>query len=155
MPPKKDKTGRGRGKRPQESSRKEGSPQDPFSAVNYVAQFKAAQPGMSFSHPPPPPPLGTGLVDGKTPSFSEFQTRQPISTFASHPPAGKVAIPSLRPPQNSDSPVRGNRKGRTSHACDHCKKAKAACSGGQPCARCQNASVACVYGDGKREYDRK
>lgn len=155
MPPNKEKRNRGRGKRPREPSHGEGSPQGPFSAVNFAAQANVTQPATSFGRPPPPPTSGTGLVSGKTPSTSEHQSGQPVSAIASHPRPGKVAIPALRPPQNLDSSLKGTKKGRTSHACDYCKKAKAACTGGQPCARCKNARVACVYGDGKREYARK
>lgn len=70
-------------------------------------------------------------------------------------PAGKVAIPPLRPPQAPESSQKLYKKGRIMHACDFCRKSKAGCSGEQPCSRCKNAGVPCVYGDGKRDKDRK
>ncbi|KAE8443556.1 hypothetical protein EG329_001718 [Mollisiaceae sp. DMI_Dod_QoI] len=116
-------------------------------AEEYIAE------GMSFApinHPPPPTPAYT---DPST--FSPDQSLQPQSpTFLAHAPRGKVAIPALKPPQTTES-SQGSKKGRTSHACDFCRKAKAGCTGGQPCMRCKNANVACVYGDGKRDRDRK
>jgi hypothetical protein len=73
---------------------------------------------------------------------------------APRPPPGKVAIPALKPTRSPDS-SRYLKKGRTPHACDYCRKAKAGCSGGQPCVRCKAAQVACIYGDGKRDKERK
>jgi hypothetical protein len=69
-------------------------------------------------------------------------------------PPGKVAIPSL-PPRHSGESSRSSKKGRIQRACDFCRKAKAGCSGAIPCSRCKNAGVECVYGDGKRDTDRK
>lgn len=68
-------------------------------------------------------------------------------------PPGKVAIPYIKTQAPESS--RGSKKGRISHACDYCRKAKAGCSGEQPCSRCSSAGVSCFYGDGKRDKDRK
>lgn len=65
----------------------------------------------------------------------------------------KLPIPPLRGGKAEGS--KGSKKGRTSHACDACRKAKAGCSGGQPCARCRTTRSTCVYGDGKRDRERK
>jgi hypothetical protein len=73
---------------------------------------------------------------------------------APQPPPGKVAIPALKQARSLES-SRYFKKGRTPHACDYCRKAKAGCSGGQPCVRCKSAQVACIYGDGKRDKERK
>lgn len=69
-------------------------------------------------------------------------------------PASKVAIPALRAGRAAES-AKLAKKGRTSHACDACRKAKAGCSGGQPCTRCRTTRSACVYGDGKRDREKK
>jgi hypothetical protein len=147
MPPKNERRGRGRGKRPRESSREEGFPQR-FATTNYVPQ-----PSPSLSRPPPPSSSGT--EPRSSIATSDIQSVQPINVITPHPPPGKVAIPALRSPQYTEPSAKGSKKGRTSHACDYCRKAKAGCTGEQPCARCMNAHVACVYGDGKRENDRK
>jgi len=69
-------------------------------------------------------------------------------------PPGKIAIPAIKPPASSSS-SKDQKKGRTSHACDACRKAKAGCSGEQPCGRCGTTGAACIYGDGKRDKDKK
>jgi hypothetical protein len=66
----------------------------------------------------------------------------------------KVAIPTLRATGTLEAP-RPFKKCRTPHACDRCRKAKSGCSGEQPCSRCRAAQIACIYGDGKRDKERK
>ncbi|TAQ89513.1 hypothetical protein B7494_g2172 [Chlorociboria aeruginascens] len=91
-------------------------------------------------------------------SFSSLGSRTMTgasSTTMSGPPPGKVAIPALRSSQAAESSQKVNKRGRTSHACDYCRKSKAGCSGEHPCTRCNNAGVLCVYGDGKRDKERK
>lgn len=83
-----------------------------------------------------------------TPSASSY------SQGPQAPPAGKIAIPALRSSAQRGAPAAG-KKGRTTHACNHCRKAKAACTGEQPCLRCINSGTSCVYGDGKRDAERK
>lgn len=79
---------------------------------------------------------------------------QPGSMHSIQPSfTGKVAIPALRTSQVPES--KALRKGRTQHACDTCRKAKAGCSGGNPCSRCKTMKSNCVYGDGKREKEKK
>lgn len=155
MASKNEKRGRGRGKRARNSSREERSTQAGFAAANYNQQSNITPSGTSFEHPSPPSRSGTWPLSENTSSTAEPQYGQPVNVITSHPPPGKVAIPALRPPQSFESSVRGSKKGRTSHACDACRKAKAGCTGEQPCARCKNTGTACVYGDGKREHDRK
>jgi hypothetical protein len=136
-------TRRGRGKRP----RDEPVPQDlataHFSATNY-----------------PPPRKPTGLSSSENihgegiqspTSERQFNVSQDV---VSQPPRGKVAIPALRTSTSFSSPQLF-KKGRTPHACDHCRKAKSGCSGDQPCLRCKAAQAICVYGDGKRDKERK
>jgi hypothetical protein len=153
MPPKNETPRRGRGKRPRESSREEGSSQAFAPVSHYGSQSSTAQPGPDFNrHAPPSSPASKTF---NTSTSTEVRSAQPINVITSHPPPGKVAIPALRQPQSFDSSGKGSKKGRTSHACDYCRKSKAGCSGEQPCIRCRNTRVACVYGDGKREHDRK
>jgi hypothetical protein len=89
--------------------------------------------------------------EGQARSPDHAPRRLAITT---HAPPGKVAIPALKTPQTADL-SKNFKKGRTPHACDYCRKAKAGCTGEQPCSRCRNAGVDCVYGDGKRMRDRK
>ena len=70
------------------------------------------------------------------------------------PPPGKVAIPALRTNFAAESNI-SFKKGRNPHACEYCRKAKAGCTGGLPCARCRSANLPCEYGDGKRDKERK
>ncbi|TVY62795.1 putative transcriptional regulatory protein [Lachnellula suecica] len=70
-------------------------------------------------------------------------------------PPGKVAIPQLKVPKRAETSPAAFKKGRTSHACDNCRKAKSGCTGELPCLKCRNAGITCVYGDGKRDKDRK
>jgi hypothetical protein len=135
---------RSRGKRPRyegKSSREEPQVQG-FAPINYQSQSNptfAGQTGQSQQ------PQRTAF-DGQAQNTPHAQRRVAITTRA---PAGKVAIPALKTPQTADS-CKSFKKGRTSHACDYCRKAKAGCTGEQPCSRCRSAGVGCVYGDGKR-----
>ena len=134
---------RSRGKRPRyDSGPSRETPQLPgFAPVNTQSQSNP-----TFAGSPPQPQL-TAFQSQAGPS------RQQALQIATQPPPGKVAIPALRTPQTSQTP-KGFKKGRTPHACDYCRKAKAGCTGGQPCTRCRNADVECVYGDGKRDRVR-
>ncbi|TVY41819.1 putative transcriptional regulatory protein [Lachnellula occidentalis] len=71
------------------------------------------------------------------------------------PPQGKVAIPALKQSRRNESASAAFKRGRTSHACDNCRKSKSGCTGELPCLKCRNAGFQCVYGDGKRDKDRK
>jgi len=155
MPPGSERRGRGRGKRPRNSSREEKPIQEGYPAVNYSTQ-SSVPPGPGFNRTSPPARSGPSwTTSDHTVSTSDTHYGQPVNVITSHPPPGKVAIPALRSAQTFESSARGNKKGRTTHACDACRKAKAGCTGEQPCARCKGAGVSCVYGDGKREHDRK
>ncbi|OAP58456.1 hypothetical protein AYL99_07546 [Fonsecaea erecta] len=44
---------------------------------------------------------------------------------------------------------------RTSHACDRCRLMRTKCSGGDRCSKCIKDGAACVYGDRKRERNKK
>src|SRR5271163_4385248 len=48
-------------------------------------------------------------------------------------PLGKMLLPPLPKPRAEYAAFLRTEKNRTSHACDKCRKAKAKCSGGQPC----------------------
>jgi hypothetical protein len=71
------------------------------------------------------------------------------------PPPGKMLLPPLPKSRAAHSGSPRTEKNRTSHACDKCRKAKAKCSGGQPCDKCRNEAKECVYGDGKRDKEKK
>jgi hypothetical protein len=142
---------RSRGKRPRHEA---GSSREPplvqgFSPVNYPPPSSP-----TFArHPEPSQSSQRAAFHGQEQDAAHGQ-RQQGSNIATQVPPGKVAIPALRTPRIADS-SKGFKKGRTPHACDHCRKAKAGCTGEQPCTRCRNAQVECVYGDGKRVKDRK
>lgn len=139
--------GRGRSKRPREPE--EGGPHPPrdasashgFAPINFAQQSNSSstlsQP-TRLSKQEQPPALGPAQFSGP----------------AAEGLPGKVAIPSLHTSRAAES-LMGSKKGRTSHACDLCRKAKTGCSGQQPCARCKSANVPCVYGDGKRDKEKK
>src|SRR6266496_2660379 len=147
---------RGRGKRPRE----EGASRSPaptasiqsFASSNYLPHSTSSYTETRFNVNNQPRSLDTRGIDPVGPSF---QRQQPFSPSTGQPPPGKVAIPALKTHNSGDSSSKGYKKGRTPHACDNCRKAKAGCSGGQPCSRCRNAKVDCVYGDGKRDKERK
>lgn len=66
------------------------------------------------------------------------------------------------PHTQKDSPpkfpsVRGTSKvkRRISHACDRCRMMRTKCSGGEQCSKCIKDNANCVYGDRKRERNKK
>lgn len=66
---------------------------------------------------------------------------------------GKMLLQPL--PRRIAATSRMSERNRTTHACEACRKAKAKCTSGQPCQKCKNEGKECVYGDGKREQERK
>jgi len=153
--------GRGRSKRPREQDvGSETSPHEPppppqpsahsFRPINYSGS--------------PVPTFSTFGVAGQS---SESDPRSQSTAGPSHigamaspsvqseAPLGKVAIPSIRPPRPPQLARKDMKRGRTPHACDACRKAKVGCSGGNPCSRCQSGNIPCIYGDGKRDKERK
>ncbi|KAJ5040634.1 uncharacterized protein L3040_006283 [Drepanopeziza brunnea f. sp. 'multigermtubi'] len=136
MPPRQEQRGRGRGKRPRDS------PPD----ATRPAGFAPINNSPSASRP--------SLPNLPYESASASPTRDASTRAQAPPPPGKVAIPALKNPRLADSKS-SLKKGRTAHACDFCRRAKAGCTGGDPCTRCRNANVPCVYGDGKRDKDKK
>lgn len=88
------------------------------------------------------------------PQHPQHPKHSQSSTPMSGPP-GKMLLPRLQQPKSSTQDAKVTGKERTSHACDKCRKAKAKCSGGQPCEKCKTESRECVYGDGKRDKVRK
>jgi len=134
--------GRGRSKRPRvpEPGGESSAPRDSATTAGYAPINLTKQPSSAYS------------INQPQSSDSESLARTQLPGFDNKPPPGKVAIPRPSVVAESSKP---SKKGRTSHACDACRKAKAACTGGQPCMRCRNAQVTCVYGDGKRDKDRK
>jgi hypothetical protein len=143
---------RGRGKRP----RSEGAPSQRavpgqgLSPIDYQPQSSPTYPDTRFSRSSQPSLLESRPISD-TGSFAKGQEPLGITT---HAPPGKVAIPALKTPLTADS-SKSFKKGRTPHACDYCRKAKAGCTGEQPCSRCRGAGVQCVYGDGKRDKEKK
>jgi hypothetical protein len=70
-------------------------------------------------------------------------------------PPGKIALPPLPKNLASYSSSSKGERFRTQHACNNCRKAKAKCSGEMPCDKCRNEEKECIYGDGKRDKERK
>jgi hypothetical protein len=142
---------RGRGKRTRDEGSASHEPALIQSSVpiNYPPSSSPNFPPVGFNRLVQPPPLhATQTTAGPGPQLEPLRV-------TIQPPPGKVAIPALKTPQAIDSSSQSSKRGRTSHACDHCRKAKAGCTGGQPCQRCRTSRVPCVYGDGKREKERK
>ncbi|KAH7317930.1 fungal-specific transcription factor domain-containing protein [Rhexocercosporidium sp. MPI-PUGE-AT-0058] len=149
MPPRQEKRGRGRGKRPrnEEELSPSTSQTSVFSALNSPStgstpRARVSQQSQVLSSSP------RNVASKPGPSTQQSIPLGPVA------PPGKVAIPALKHPRTSES-SKALKKGRTPHACDFCRKAKAGCTGGNPCTRCLNANVPCVYGDGKRDKDKK
>lgn len=138
---------KGGGKRPREH--KDPPPEEPllqdFAPAKYSPQPSPAYGSSSFSDVYQPSVHRSG---GLGPLVQPGSMHSTQTSFT-----GKVAIPALRTSQTPES--RSSRKGRTQHACDACRKAKAGCSGGNPCSRCKTMKSSCVYGDGKREKEKK
>jgi Fungal specific transcription factor domain/Fungal Zn(2)-Cys(6) binuclear cluster domain len=70
----------------------------------------------------------------------------------------KLEIPRLDPPREPALAAQSRAaagKNRTSRACDHCRNARAKCSGGEPCKRCGDMLTKCAYSEGKRELHKK
>lgn len=130
----------GRGKRPGDEQPPQQPGEPDFSSSNYNTSFSTSTPF----------PTDTAHGEGFTTIDPALYDRAALAADPGR--QGKVAIPPL---PNTGELSRRKKKGRISHACDHCRKAKAACTGEQPCARCRGAQVACVYGDGKRDMERK
>lgn len=148
--------GRGPSKRPRESEEDEntatrdalktaGAGAGAFSAINFDAPTGLSSAGK--------PGDLSGALD---PLFSPLSRPPLTGPDVNNPPRGKVAIPSIKPRATGMAESsKTSKKNRTTHACDVCRKAKAGCTGGTPCRRCGAANLLCVYGDGKREQDRK
>ncbi|KIW28114.1 hypothetical protein, variant [Cladophialophora immunda] len=63
--------------------------------------------------------------------------------------------PGSSPPKQRPSRKTNVAKVRTSHACDRCRLMRTKCSGGDRCSKCLKDGAACVYGDRKRERNKK
>ncbi|CZT11075.1 uncharacterized protein RCO7_10158 [Rhynchosporium graminicola] len=155
MPPRPEKRKRGRREPPKDEEALAPTSPPPvsrFSAINSsqatAATIPIPQPRFAQRPPPPPPAVPSASTPGPSVHGS-------MSFVVSSAPPGKVAIPALKSSSRIHESSKAQKKGRTPHACDYCRKAKAGCTGGNPCARCLNANVACVYGDGKRDKDKK
>ncbi|KAK4940189.1 hypothetical protein LTR10_019617 [Elasticomyces elasticus] len=66
------------------------------------------------------------------------------------------------PPSQHQSPPGQHSRGsssagkeRTTHACDRCRIMRTKCSGGNRCTKCIKDNATCVYGDRKRERNKK
>jgi hypothetical protein len=143
---------RGRGKRPRnESTPSRGAvPDQGSAAINFPSQSSPTYPDSGFGRSNEPSLRESRTISG-TDSSSRRQETLGVTTQA---PPGKVAIPALKTPLTADS-SKSFKKGRTPHACEYCRKAKAGCTGEQPCSRCRTAGVSCIYGDGKRDKEKK
>jgi hypothetical protein len=71
-----------------------------------------------------------------------------IAPFEPSAAVSKVAIPRI-----SQLRTYGNR--RVKRACIECREQKTKCNGHNPCGRCTNMGMECVYVDGKREAMEK
>ncbi|KAF8846750.1 hypothetical protein BDZ45DRAFT_755662 [Acephala macrosclerotiorum] len=138
---------RGRGKRPRDETSHE-DPLQGFAPINHSSNSTSSYTNSSLSQ------SQSFRIDPRSAEAAYPRPQSQSLSNAANVPVGKVAIPALRPPPTTEA-IQGSKKGRTSHACEYCRKAKAGCTGGQPCMRCKNADVECVYGDGKRDRERK
>lgn len=135
--------------------------------ANVSNQLPRPPPDASFppkpmpSHHNGPPFTSNGCTAynddaGQTsPSFSVASYSLPPNGVSA--PPGKMLLPPLRPAHSAaaNATSKAVDRNRTSHACDKCRRAKAKCTGGLPCEKCKNESKHCVYGDGKRDKEKK
>ncbi|CZT08648.1 uncharacterized protein RAG0_13644 [Rhynchosporium agropyri] len=110
-----------------------------------------AHANSAFAPISPTPLAGPHFRQHILPSQFERSQRDPRPNLA---PLAKIALPNLKRPRVTDA-SKSCKKQRASHACNCCRKAKAGCNGEQPCDRCKQASVQCIYSDLKRDDDRK
>jgi len=109
--------------------------------------------------PPSEPSLSSSYSQARIKPESE--TSQSLSgwTPQDHTPSllppGKMLLPPLPKSRADHSASSRTDKNRTSHACEKCRKAKAKCSGSQPCEKCRAENKECIYGDKKRDKERK
>lgn len=92
-------------------------------------------------------------ISGTNPTMAG-ESMPPAQRQVGIPPAGKMLLPPLHrnfPPSTTSK----GEKSRTSHACERCRKSKSKCSGTQPCEKCRNERKECIYGDGKRDKEKK
>lgn len=116
----------------------------------------------NFDPVKPAQPLGSTSYDIRSRGSPGLAKHQHAVGTAAQPqmsllnaPLGKVAIPALKQSRRNETASTAFKRGRTAHACDNCRKSKAGCTGELPCLKCRNAGIHCVYGDGKRDKDRK
>jgi hypothetical protein len=146
---------RSRGKRAREEV--EGSPSRPIDSSQTFAPINAPYGSSSVSSDIRYnlSPKSLQPPAGALSSIGPVVLPQLSRSLTAPAPPGKVAIPALKIPKVPESASTAFKKGRTAHACDNCRKAKSGCTGELPCMKCRNAGVQCVYGDGKRDKDRK
>ncbi|KAK7894621.1 hypothetical protein LTR67_006383 [Exophiala xenobiotica] len=75
---------------------------------------------------------------------------RPITTNGELQEEGRA--PSGHPSRSSSSTATNSR---TSHACNRCRVMRTKCSGGDRCTKCVKNNATCVYGDRKRERNKK
>ncbi|KAI9800750.1 MAG: hypothetical protein M1833_003167 [Piccolia ochrophora] len=103
----------------------------------------------------PPPPNPHHQLSAFSPSSSRASSASP---YQPRPP-GRVLIPRMK--REEGSAVASGRledleKHRVSHACESCRIRKTKCTGENPaCAHCKKHGLDCVYGDRKREKDKR
>ncbi|KAI1625564.1 hypothetical protein EDD37DRAFT_309214 [Exophiala viscosa] len=83
------------------------------------------------------------------------------STSRGHGSNRPVLAKGEPPSQRQTPPGRHSRgsssagKERTTHACDRCRIMRTKCSGGDRCTKCVKDNAPCLYGDRKRERNKK
>jgi len=82
----------------------------------------------------------------------------PASLTSTAPAAGTSQTytdPTSLHPLSSSTPTRAPAKHRASHACDRCRLLRTKCSGDDPCHKCRKDEAICLFGDRKRERNKK
>jgi hypothetical protein len=148
------------GNRPKDTTSSHKDSQNPKtepSEQGFSSSYYTEGSAVHRSHSQRPPVLSTSYTQAQTQgSFSpSLQSSQTLQSAFAPPPAGKLLLPPLPRSQGAKEVKNRKDKHRTAHACEKCRKAKAKCSGGVPCAKCRNEGKICVYGDGKRDKERK
>ena len=106
----------------------------------------------------PPPPTAVYFWGLVTCGWTVFRSQTEARVIAMETQLRHIAESSKRrnsPPKRPTMKKAPTVKVRTSHACDRCRVMRTKCSGGDRCTKCLKDNAICIYGDRKRERNKK
>ena len=129
-------------------------PRRPSLAVNQPVGNFASLPTVSES-PASPIPATAVSIAGE-PRFRVSDDHQHQHQHPSYISRAGGGAPKVAIPRASNLSEQSNVNRRVSHACESCREQKTKCSGDRPiCQRCQDLGLTCLYGDRKRDREKK